>query len=358
MTIGKLVKWVFILGTLGGVTWLVVEKFKRQTDSNVKNAGANKKDGTFLGEGFVVSGKNLSNNVEAAGTLASNESLEIKSEINGRVTEILFKEGAFVSKGTLLVKLYDEDLAAQLKKLQSQKLLAEKTLERQQELLKISGISQQEVDITANQIDILNADISYNKALLQRTEIRAPFDGIIGIRNISVGAIVSSATVISTLQQTNPLKIDFSIPEKYRQMVKANDLVEFTVAGDPSTYKGAVYVVDPSVDQATRTVKMRAICNNPGGKLSPGAFANVRLILKEVPNALMIPSQAIIPGAREKKVIVAREGKATPVLVETGLRTENEIQITAGLQPGDSVLISGMLQVKPGMPIKFTNLKP
>ena len=356
MSIGKILRIVLILVILGVITWLVVGKVSRTEKAAEKNTPA-KSSGAFLADGFVVATSSIDNAVDAAGTLASNEMIELKSEITGRVTGIFFKEGAQVKKGDLLVKLYDEDIRAQIKKLEYQKSLAEKTLERQKELLKISGISQQEVDISANQVDIYNADVLYQKALLQRTELRAPFSGVIGIRNISQGAIIAPTTVIATLLQNNPLKIDFTIAEKYRPVINTRDYIEFTVAGDTNRYRGNIYVIDPQIDLTTRTVKIRALAPNPSGKLSPGTFASIKLVLRQTTDAIMIPSQAVIPGSRDKKVIVSENGQTKFVTVETGLRTEQEVQITSGLQPGDTILISGMMQAKPGMPVKFTNLK-
>jgi len=357
MRIGKIARYTLILAVVGLLGWLVKSKFDRVEKFAAENPGSKKKDSRFTVDGYVVTPSSIDNAIDAAGTLISNESVEIKPEITGRVTGIYFNEGSYVKEGTLLVKLYDADIKAQLQKLESQRALSQKTLERQQELFKINGISQQEIDITANQVAIYDAEIDLVKAQLQRTEIRAPFDGVIGLRSISSGAIVSPTTVIATLLQNNPLKIDFSVPEKYRSMLSANDYIEFTVAADERKYRGTVYVIDPQIDLTTRTIKMRAYVNNPSGALAPGTFASVKLILKNTPNALMIPSQAIIPGARDKKVIIADSGRAKFVTVETGIRTEKDIQIVSGISTGDTILISGMLQVKPGMQIRFANLK-
>jgi membrane fusion protein (multidrug efflux system) len=355
MRTGKIIRWVLILGVAGLATWFILSKANTKTEKKAGPANAGPQQ--LITDGHIVTTSVIDNSVQSAGTLLSNESVELKPEVSGKVTGIYFQEGSYVQKGTLLVKLYDDDIRAQLSKLEYQKSLAQKTLERQQELLQINGISQQEVDISANQINILNAEIDYNKALLQRTEIRAPFSGTIGIRNISLGAIISPTTVIATLQQNDPLKIDFSVPEKYRSMLGKNDEIQFTVAGDPTTHKGKVYVIDPQIDPATRTIKIRALVNNTSGRLAPGTFAEVKLILKETPNAIMIPSQAVIPGAREKRVVIAKNGRAKFVTVETGIRDASNVQILSGLNPGDTVIISGIMQIKPDMMLNITNLK-
>jgi membrane fusion protein (multidrug efflux system) len=310
----------------------------------------------LLADAYVVKTTSLDEVIEASGTLQSNEEVEVKPEISGRIVGLYFKEGVNVSKGALLVKIYDEDLKAQLQKLQLQQQLARTTLERQENLLKINGISRQDVDVTRNQVSAYGADIEYTQTQLQKTELRAPFNGRLGLRNVSLGAIVSPTTIITTLQQIDPLKIDFSIPEKYRTAIKTGDAVNFKVAGDNDTYKGSIYALDPKIDLTTRTIRIRAIVPN-SGKLLPGAFARVTISLKDMPDAIMIPSQAVIPGTRDKRVIVADSGKARFVVVETGIRNENNVQITSGLQIGDTVITSGIMQLKDGMQLKYNKIQ-
>lgn len=323
-------------------------------------AGAGRGGGAgrpILVDAYVVTPIKLDENIEASGTLQSNEEVELKPEITGRITKIFFKEGAKVGKGTLLIKLYDGDILAQIRKLELQQQLAKTTLTRQQQLLKINGISQQDVDVTSNQVSAYSADIEYNRAQLQKTEIRAPFSGTLGLRNVSEGAIVGPTTIMTTLQQLDPLKIDFASPEKYKNAIRKGDPVTFTVAGDTVKYRGSIYAIDPKIDLATRSVKIRAIVPNPTGRLFPGSFAKTTIQLKDNPNAIMIPSQAVIPGTRFKQVIVADSGKAKFVNVETGVRNENNVQITDGIQVGDTVITTGILQLKPGMPFKYNKVQ-
>lgn len=316
-------------------------------------AGGNK---NLLVDAYVVQTTSLNESIEASGTLQSNEEVQVQPEITGRITGLYFKEGTHVSKGTLLVKIYDEDLKAQLQKLELQQQLAKTTLERQENLLKINGISRQDVDVTRNQVSAYGADIEYTRTQLQKTELRAPFSGRLGLRNVSLGAIVSPTTVITTLQQIDPLKVDFSVPEKYRTAISQGDAVDFRVAGDQNIYKGNIYAIDPKIDLTTRTIKIRGIIPN-AGKLLPGAFARVAISLKNMPDAIMIPTQAVIPGTRDKKVAIADSGKAKFVIVETGIRDANNVQITSGLSIGDTVIISGILQLKPGAVLKYNKVK-
>lgn len=320
-------------------------------------AGGRPAGRTILADAYVVKPVTLDESIEASGTLQSNEEVELKPEITGRITNIYFKEGVNVAKGTLLIKLYDGDIRAQIQKLELQRQLAKTTLERQENLLKINGISQQDVDVTANQVSAYGADIEYNKAQLQKTEIRAPFSGTLGLRYVSEGAIVGPSTIMTTLQQLDPLKIDFSVPEKYRNSIKKNDVVTFTVTGDADKYTGSIYAIDPKIDLATRSLRIRALVPNSKGRLFPGSFAKTTLSLKDNPNAIMIPSQAVIPGTRDKKVIVADSGRAKFVVVETGIRSESNVQITSGLQQGDTVITTGILQLKPGMPFKYNKVQ-
>ncbi|WP_143304495.1 efflux RND transporter periplasmic adaptor subunit [Chitinophaga vietnamensis] len=312
---------------------------------------------SLLIDAWIVKNAPLSQYVDASGTLQSNEEVEVKPEINGRITHLYFKEGTNVKKGDLLVKLYDEDLKAQLQKLKLQQQLAKTTLERQENLLKINGISRQDVDVTRNQVSAFGADMDYTQTQLQKTELRAPFNGRLGLRNVSEGAIVSSTVVITTLQQIDPLKIDFSVAEKYRNLIHNGDKVSFYVAGDNKEYTGSIYAIDPKIDLNTRMVKLRAIVPNNNGALFPGSFAKVRINLKDMPDAMMIPSQAVIPGTRDKKVIIADSGRAKFIVVETGIRDEANVQITSGLKAGDTVITTGILQLKPGAVLKYNKVQ-
>ncbi|GEP90367.1 membrane fusion protein, multidrug efflux system [Chitinophaga terrae (ex Kim and Jung 2007)] len=355
----KTVRTILILAVACIAIFFLYKKIAGSKASGEPSAQNAKSSGPklLLTDAWVVKTGLLNQTIEASGTLQSNEEVEVKPEINGRIIKLFFKEGTNVRKGDMLVKLYDEDLKAQLQKLKLQQQLAKTTLERQENLLKINGISQQDVDVTRNQVSAYQADMEYTQTQLQKTELRAPFSGKLGLRNVSEGAIVSSATIITTLQQIDPLKMDFAVAEKYRNAVKVGDQVIFNVAGDRNDYKGSIYAIDPKIDLTTRTMKLRAIVPNNSGVLFPGSFAKVKIILKDIPDAMMIPSQAVIPGTRDKKVIIADQGVAKFVVVETGQRTESSVQITNGLKPGDTVITTGILQLKPGMPLKYNKIQ-
>ena len=302
----------------------------------------------------ILKPQRLDNNVITTGTLLANESVELKSETAGKVVKILFKEGSRVNKGELLLKINDEELQAQLLGAKSALNLAEDNMARAQKLLEKQGISQQDYDAAANDLNVKKANLDLVKAQLDKTEIKAPFEGIIGLKYVSEGSFINSSTVIASLQDIDPVKIDFSIPEKYAGFVHIGDKIKFSVAGSGNSYSGTVFAIEPKIDETTRTLKIRAISPNTRGEILPGAFADVTLILKEIPDALMVPTQAIIPILKGQKVYLCRNGVVAQVEVKTGIRTDTEVQITEGLNPKDTVITTGILQLAPGMPVKIT----
>ena len=306
--------------------------------------------------GFVVQPKNLDNGIVASGTLLANEEVELHPEASGKITQLNLSEGSTVSKGTLLVKLFDADLQATLKKLQLQKESAEKTETRLKQLLAINGIGQQEYDNAVTQLNNINADIDLTQAQISKTEVRAPFNGVVGLKNVSIGAYVSPTTSIATLQQIDPLKVDFTVPEKYSSSVGKGDAVKFKVDGSAETFTGKVFAIEPKIDEATRSIKVRALVANSKTKLFPGAFAKIDLGLKSVEGAMMVPTQCIIPEARNKKLIVVKDGKAKFIIVETGVRNESYIQITSGVEAGDTIVATALMYVKPDAGVKVVKV--
>ena len=308
-------------------------------------------------EGFVVKGQEYTKTYTASGSLLPNEQIDIHPEVSGRVTAILFKEGTHVCKGQVLLRLNDVDIKATIQKLVAQKNLQKKTLERQDQLLKIGGISKQDYETTQTQIASIDADIAFNQAQMQKTVIVAPFEGTVGIRSISVGAIVAPTTAVASLQQTNPLKMDFSIPDQYRSDLKVGKTVKFTVDGIQDTMEGKIIAVDPGADATTRTIKARATIPNAAGKLVAGSFAHVAINFGTDNTAILIPSQAIIPTTKDKKVAVVVNGRSKIVIVKLGDRTADKVQVLQGLKPGDTVITTGIMQVKNDSMVKITKVK-
>ena len=300
---------------------------------------------------FTVRPAKLLETVSATGSLLADEGVELQAETNGKVVSIRFTEGARVRRGDLLVKLNDADLVATRARAKYRKELAVLRERRIKQLLKQGVTRQEEYDTALNELNVQDAEIALTEAQIAKTEIRAPFDGIVGLRYVSEGAFVNAATRIATLQRLDRLKIDFSIPEKYAARVKVGKSITFTVAGANLRFAGQIYALDPRIDAATRTVLIRAICPNPDGRLLPGTFANVAVTLAEIADALMVPAVAVIPGLEEKNVFVLKDGKAERRAVHTGTRMENTVHIESGLAPGDLVITSGLQQMRPGQEV-------
>lgn len=323
------------------------EDAPKQQKGGPGGPGGGGRGGPVRADAFIVKTKLLLDNIEIPGTLVSNEETEIHPEVAGRITGIYFKEGAFVNKGALLVKLNDADLQAQKKKILVQLQVAKQNEERSAQLLKIQGISKQDYEAMVLQVSTANADLSVVQTQIEKTNIRAPFNGKLGLRMVSVGAYVSPTSVISTISQPNQLKIDFTVPERYINQISYGKFVNFKVDGSDRTYAAKVIATESNITQDTRTLQVRGTVQGTTQGLVPGNFAKVTLEFKPDPNAIVIPSQAIIPQARGKKVYLYNGGKAKFVDVTTGIRDSANVQITKGLKVGDTVLITGLLALKP-----------
>ena len=308
-------------------------------------------------DGWIVSSSAVSNQLEVPGSLAPYEETAIQPEIAGRVTGIYFQEGGRVNQGSVMVKLYDEDLQAQLKKLQVQLSIARKTEERQAALLKINGISQQDYDLSLLNVRNLEADIQILQTSIAKTSIRAPFTGYAGLRNISLGAMINAQVSITTLRQLNPLKLSFTVPERYSEKVRTGTKVQFVIDGTMDHFQARVIATENQITTETRSLLVKAQVDQQHPKLVAGGFARVQLTLNSNEAALMIPTQAIIPQARGKKVMAVRNGIATLESVTTGVRDTSLVEITSGLKAGDTVLISGLLTTRPGSNVKLSVIK-
>jgi membrane fusion protein (multidrug efflux system) len=282
------------------------------------------------------------------GTIEADEQVTVRSEIAGTVSEIGFDEGTTVRAGTLLIKLDDKELVAQRDRARFRVELARQRETRQADLLRQGLISQDDYDITLNQLNVLEAELRLADAELAKTEIRAPFTGQIGFRAVSLGAAISPTTPIARLQKLDPVKVEFTVPERYSAAVGPGREISFQVKGDRDRRRGIVYAVEPEVDRSTRSLRARARSANPDGALLPGAFADVEIVVSEVEGALTVPAIAVIPELGGKKVFVVEAGRATPRMVETGIRTDTEVQIVRGLDAEDEVIVSGVQQLVSG----------
>lgn len=300
----------------------------------------------------LVEPQTFENKIFSTGTLLANEDVEIRSEISGKIVELSIEEGQLVEKGDLLIKTNDSELQAQLKQAEYRINLAEVRERRQKQLLERGGISQEQYDATLNELNVLKAERDLIKAQIDKTEIYAPFDGVVGLRNVSNGSYITPTTQIATFQSINPIKVEFSIPERYAGVVQQGNRLNFNVQGQEDDFEAQIYAIEPRINTQTRTLTMRALADNPEGNLLPGAFANIELVLEEIEDALMIPAISVIPELEGQKVFMLKDGVVQDQSISTGIRTESTVQVTEGLAPGDTVLTTGLLQVRNGMDIK------
>jgi len=322
---------------------------KKTTDST--------KSGPLSVDVRVVVRDTVAESIEVAGNILPYELTEIRPEISGRVISLNFKEGSTVQKSTLLVKLFDGDLQAQSKKLQVQQQIAEKTEERQRELLKINGISQQDYDLSLLQLNNIKADIELLKVNISKTEIKAPYTGRIGLRNISLGAFVTPSNIITSISQVDQKKISFSIPEKYSNQIKSGMKVDFGIEGKEQDFTATVLASESVIEAQTRNLKILATINDGKNELVPGTFAKVSLTLGENTNAVSVPTQCIIPSARSKQVVLYKNGEPVFVNVTTGIRSVDNVQVTDGVQPGDTVIVTGLLFIRKDSKLKLGKIQ-
>ena len=252
----------------------------------------------------------------------------------------------------MLVELDDSELKAQRERAVHRVELARRREVRQRQLRDDGLISDSEYDSARTELDVLQSELALVEAQLEKTAIRAPFGGVVGLRYVSPGAHVTPQTRIASLQDLDPMKVDFTVPERYADRIRVGQRVELSVAGSERTYAAEIYAVEPAVDATTRSLVVRARLANPDGRLRPGAFADVSVVVAEVPRALSVPSVAVIPELGGKKVFVVEDGVAVARPVETGIRTDVAVEVTSGVAAGDRVIVSGLERVKAGDPVE------
>ncbi|HEY4617269.1 MAG TPA: efflux RND transporter periplasmic adaptor subunit [Flavobacterium sp.] len=341
---------LLIVGFGAFITYRIVEN---KGDSNA-GKDKNGKPKAMRLSGIVVQPQTFDNNLSLSGSIEANEQVEIRSEVSGIVESINFQEGSNVSKGQLLFKVNDSELRAQLSQANTKESLASENERRARLLLQKEAISQEEYDMARAEHASTRAQSQLIKAQIAKTAVRAPFSGRIGLRAISKGTYITPAVLVANLVNIGKLKITFSIPEKYATQVKKNTTIRFTVAGSTDTYTATVYAIEPTIEITTRTLQVRAIADNKDGKLLPGTFANVELPLDVIKDAIVVPSQAVIPIQNGKKVFISDMGKAKEIMVETATRTDASLLILSGLKAGDTVITTGVMSLKNDVPVKVT----
>lgn len=307
-------------------------------------------------EALQIEHETIEDQIFTSGSVMADEDVELSAEASGIITDIFFNEGSTVQKGDLLVKINDSELQAEKRRATFRLNLAEQREERQKRLLERGGISQDDYDATLNEVNVIRSELDLINARIDQTEIRAPFGGLVGLKYVSEGSYISPNSRIASLQALDPIKVDFSIPERYIARVSIGDKIQYTVQGVDSTFAGEVYAIEPRISRETRSISIRARSENAGQLLFPGAFASITLILDEIDDALMVPTISLIPELNSQKLFTVKNGSVEEVRVQTGIRTSDKVQIIEGIAPGDTVLTTGLLQVNPGTEVEITKL--
>ena len=305
----------------------------------------------------VLKYEGLDDVIRTTGSLLPDEEVSLSFETSGKIVGIFFNEGTEVRKGTLLAKVNDLPLQAELKKLQAQIPLAQDRVFRQKSLLEKDAVSQEAYEQVTTDLEKLEADIELVKSRIAQTELRAPFDGIIGLRLVSEGSFASPTTIVAQLTKIKPLKVEFSINERQSNEIKAGTNLDFTIDGSLQRYSASVYALEPQIDMKTRTMKARALYPNTDGKLKPGRSASIEIKLHEISNTIAVPSETIIAEMGRSVAYVYRNGTAQQVTLTRGLRTESKVQILDGLNVGDTLIVTGVMQLRHGMPVTIDYFK-
>jgi membrane fusion protein (multidrug efflux system) len=326
-------------------------------DKNAKAATTVKVSPGIPADGYIVKPAILKDELEITGTLEPNQEVDIVSELPRKIVRINIKDGSKVKVGQLLFEMDNADLLAELDKLREQEKLAKLNEERLRDLIQHEAVVQQDYDQSFTNLKVLQAQIAELQVMLNKTRIRAPFSGQLGIIHVYPGAVVSVNTVLTHIQDNSQVKLDFRVPEKYAQTISAGSVQRFTVSSDTSQYSAKVVAREAGVDQSSRTILLRAVSQNPGGVLLPGQSARLQLSLHSAKDALMITSQALIPSSQGYSVYVAKQNQVQLVPVTIGQRGALNVEILNGLNKGDTVVTSNMLRLMPGAFVQFASLK-
>ncbi len=359
----KKLKWglvalILLSLTIWGIYSQLPKENKELTQVNANaGSGKGKRSNILNVNAIVVKPQTLSDEIFINGNMVPEDDVDLTFETSGKIVDILFKDGSFVKKGELLAKVNDKHLQAQLLRLTSQVKLAEDRVYRQSTLLKQDAVSQEAYEQVKTDLATLNAEIELAKANIEYTELRAPFDGLIGFSTVSVGAYVSPQVVIAKLTKISPVRVEFAVPERYVNDVKVGYNVDFTLAGELKRYKAKVIAKESQIDPQTHTLTVAAQYDNREGASMAGRYASVTLEKQRIEGALVVPSEAIVPEMGVDKLYLYKGGKAQPVDVVIGIRTDASVQVVKGLNQGDTVIVSGTLQLRTGLPVVLDNVE-
>lgn len=339
--------------------WFGQHRAPKAADGAVSPAASRAADATKVSAITVdvikVARAPMPQTITAVGSLRSDESVMLRPEVAGRINAIQFREGQPVSKGTILVRLDPVVNQAEVQQARANLTLAKSKFNRAVDLAKQNFISGQARDEAENNLKVAEAAVSLAEAHLAKTEIRAPFSGVIGLRSVSVGDYVKEGADMVNIESIDPLKVDFRVPETFFRQVQTGQSLSIALDSFPGKlYDGKVIAVNPLIDAAGRSVVIRAQVGNNESRLRPGMFARVRLVTKDAHDALVVPEQAIVPEGDEQYVFRVLDGKAVRTRVETGQRRDAKVEIVKGLGFDDVVVIAGQIKLRDGVPVAIS----
>jgi len=305
---------------------------------------------------LIAEKESINDIIEANGTVIPNEYVELRPEVSGRLIYLNLPEGKMISKGTVIARVNDADLLAQMARSRVQMDLAQKTVDRFKQLLDVNGLNQADYDVALNQVNTLKADVVYTQTLVDKTVVKAPFSGVAGLRQVSPGAYVTPATIISSLQQVDEVKVDFTLPEMYSNVIKTGSLVDVEVdAVTKERGRAIILATEPGANTNTRNLQVRALLK--GAKANPGAFVKVYIDAGKNRSSIKVPANCIIPDDRNNQVILVKGGKASFVNIQTGVREANIVEVTKGIEVGDTIVVTGVLFARPNAPLNIREVK-
>ena len=353
----KIFVYALIVLVAGGLVIYPLIKSDGKDDAGKGKTSTKQQQGPALVKGRVLKYDSFSSEIKVMGKVIADEWVDLSPEVSGKIVKINFKEGGNVAKGQLLVKINDNDLQAQLKKNRVRLELSAQKLDRQKKLLEVNGTTQEEFDNARFEFESISADIDLIEAQILKTEIRAPFAGQIGLRYLSEGAFVAPGTKIATLQSRSKLKIDFTIPQNYSIYLNTGKNISFSTGNGAEEMSANIYALEPGVDQTTATLKARAYVTGGGKGLIPGKVVEVKVKLTAPVKTILIPTETLIPEISGQSVFLYKNGKSVSFPVEIGDRTEKIVQIVSGISEGDTLIVSGLIQLKNGGPVKLSGVE-
>lgn len=308
-------------------------------------------------EAYKAEPTSFSTTVTAVGDLLANEKVVVKAPVAGHVQSIHFQEGERVKEGDMLVQLDDRSWKARKKGLEASLVSAESQLKRKKNLLEVEGASKADVEQARAQVENLKASIEEMRVMINLAQVHAPFNGRIGMRDFSKGAYLNKGGRITSLVQSRYLRVNFTLPAKYRSQISKGSSIKVVATSTQDTLQASVYAIAPVMDKDTRSLRIRARLDNTQDRFTPGDFVQLFLRLRERANAIMVPAEAIIPELNKHVVYKIHNGKAVRHQVGIGKRTKRMVEITRGLNAGDTVMVTGLLQVREGQQITVESLK-